>query len=97
MTISGDQYTFNGYGEFVMLRYGNTVDFQARMRPTYNTNATQFSAFAFGYTGGDKVTVRPSTSKLSTFSLSAIYNICAILKGGSEMGNLKTFFSATKL
>ena len=70
MTISGDQYTFNGYGEFVMLRYDNMVDFQARMRPTYNTNATQFSAFAFGYIDSDKVTVRQSTSKLS---LSAIY------------------------
>ncbi|CAI8034372.1 Mucin-like protein (Fragment) [Geodia barretti] len=63
MTISGDQYTFNGYGEFVMLRYDNMVDFQARMRPTYNTNATQFSAFAFGYIDSDKVTIDCGSSE----------------------------------
>ena len=59
MTINGGSYTFNGYGEFVMLRYDNAIDFQARMRPVADgTKATQFSAFAFGYIDGDKVTVR---------------------------------------
>ena len=51
-TLDGHDYTFNGYGEFVMLRYGENVEFQARMRPTPGTQATQFSSFAIGTTGG---------------------------------------------
>ena len=57
-TLDGHSYTFNGYGEFVMLRYGTSVEFQARMRPTPNTSATQFSAFSFGYIDGSRVMVR---------------------------------------
>ena len=35
-----------------MLRYDGSLEFQARMRPTPGTQATQFSSFAIGKTGG---------------------------------------------
>ena len=53
-----------------MLRYDNTVDFQARMRPTPGTMATQFSAFSFGYISGSKVEVSLTTLQLYVASLS---------------------------
>ena len=61
MTLDGHSYTFNGYGEYVMLRYDDSVGFQARMRPTNGTRATQFSAFSFGYFTDSRVEVRGHT------------------------------------
>ena len=40
-----------------MLQYNATLEFQARMRPTPGTMATQFSSFAIGYTSGSRVEV----------------------------------------
>ena len=41
-----------------MLGYNDSVGFQARMRPTEGTRATQFSAFSFGYFTDSRVEVR---------------------------------------
>lgn len=49
-TLDGHSYTFNGYGEYVMLRYNDSIQFQGRMRPTPGTQATQFSSFVIGTT-----------------------------------------------
>ena len=60
-TLDGLSYTFNGYGEYVLLRYskgdGTTVEVQGRMSPTPSTSATQFSSFAIGSTAGSTVEV----------------------------------------
>ena len=59
-TLDGRSYTFNGWGEYVMLEYnphGSGTDkfvMQARMSAVNESSpnsATQFSAFAFGIPG----------------------------------------------
>lgn len=46
-TIDGRRYTFNGLGEYVLIRTTNTnFEFQGRTRLVPNSNATIFSAFA---------------------------------------------------
>ena len=46
-TIDGRRYTFNGLGEYVLLRETATnFEFQGRTQPAPNSNATMFSAFA---------------------------------------------------
>ena len=68
-TLDGRSYTFNGWGEYVLLEYapeGDTsVKFavQARTTTVDETNpnaATQFSAFAFGLPGELSFQVRHS-------------------------------------
>ena len=44
-TIDGRRYTFNGLGEYVLLRTNN-FEFQGRTTLAANSNATIFSAFA---------------------------------------------------
>ena len=59
-TIDGRTYTFNGWGEYILLELipeeGNTTQFvlQGRTSPvneSTSNSATQFSAFAFGMPG----------------------------------------------
>ena len=45
VTIDGRRYTFNGLGEYVLLRTNN-FEFQGRTTLAPNSNATIFSAFA---------------------------------------------------
>ena len=46
-TLDGRVYTFNGLGEYVLLRESiNDFEFQARTELAPNSNATIFSAFA---------------------------------------------------
>ena len=46
-TIDGRTYTFNGLGEYVLLRENaSSFEFQARTELAPNSNATVFSAFA---------------------------------------------------
>lgn len=45
VTIDGRRYTFNGLGEYVLLR-ANNFEFQGRTTLAANSNATIFSAFA---------------------------------------------------
>ena len=46
-TLDGQRYTFNGLGEYVLLRESiNDFEFQARTELAPNSNATIFSAFA---------------------------------------------------
>ena len=52
-TLDGRTYTFNGWGEYILLQYsppdnGTTFSLQARMVPLNRTSATQFSALALG-------------------------------------------------
>ena len=46
-TIDGRRYTFNGLGEYVLLRENaSNFEFQGRTKLAPNSNATVFSAFA---------------------------------------------------
>ena len=46
-TIDERRYTFNGLGEYVLLRTNNSnFEFQGRTEVAPNSNATVFSAFA---------------------------------------------------
>ena len=46
-TIDGRRYTFNGLGEYVLLRTNNSnFEFQGRTEEAPNSAATVFSAFA---------------------------------------------------
>ena len=46
-TIDGRRYTFNGLGEYVLLRANNSnFEFQGRTELAPNSNATVFSTFA---------------------------------------------------
>ena len=46
-TIDGRRYTFNGLGEYVLLRTSNSnFEFQGRTEKVPNSAATVFSAFA---------------------------------------------------
>ena len=46
-TIDGRTYTFNGLGEYVLLRENHSdFEFQGRTELAFNSNATIFSAFA---------------------------------------------------
>ena len=63
ITLDGVTYTFNGYGEYTLLRV-NTTDFtlQARMQPLVRSNgaldrATVYTAFAMKENGSDVVQV----------------------------------------
>ena len=52
-TLDGGTYTFNGWGEYVLLQVmppnnGNKFTIQGRMVPWNMTSATKYSAFAFG-------------------------------------------------
>ena len=49
-TLDGYQYTFNGWGEYVLVKVENQFELQGRTSPVNNSNATMFSAFAFGVT-----------------------------------------------
>ena len=49
-TLDGYQYTFNGWGEYILLKVEDQFELQGRTSPFNNTNATMFSAFAFGVT-----------------------------------------------
>lgn len=49
-TLDGYQYTFNGWGEYVLVNVENEFVLQGRTSPVNNSNATMFSAFAFGVT-----------------------------------------------
>ena len=47
-TTDGRRYTFNGLGEYVLLRtnHSSGFEFQGRTAPAANSNATIFSVFA---------------------------------------------------
>lgn len=52
-TLDGRTYTFNGWGEYIMLQHlssssQDSFTLQGRMVPFNMTSATQYSAFAFG-------------------------------------------------
>ena len=56
-TIDGRKYTFNGLGEYVLIRQNNTnFEFQGRTALAPNSSATIFSAFALRE-GGDCIEV----------------------------------------
>ena len=56
-TLDGRVYTFNGLGEYVLLReYIKDFEFQGRTELAPNSNATIFSAFAIK-DGSDPVEV----------------------------------------
>lgn len=49
-TLDGRGYTFNGWGEYTLLRLNDSsFFFQGRMAPIGNASGTQFSAFAMGH------------------------------------------------
>lgn len=55
-TLDGRSYTFNGWGEYILLDIDDSISIQARTELVPNTQATQFSAIAVG-TVYDKVEV----------------------------------------
>ena len=56
-TIDGRRYTFNGLGEYVLLRTtSSNFEFQGRTELAPNSNATIFSAFALRE-GDDRIEV----------------------------------------
>ena len=56
-TLDGRRYTFNGWGEYVMLRTNiGDFEFQGRTQLAANSNATIFSAFVIRE-GNDTVQV----------------------------------------
>ena len=56
-TIDGRKYTFNGLGEYVLIRQNNTnFEFQGRTELAPNSGATIFSAFALRE-GDDRIEV----------------------------------------
>ena len=64
-TFDGTFYTFNGYGEYILLQLNNSVDleFQGRMIPIVDdlgrkTNATALTALAVRTAASDTVQVR---------------------------------------
>ena len=64
-TFDGTFYTFNGHGEYVLLRVNDGVDleFQGRMEPILDsqgrkTKATALTAFAVKATESDTVQVK---------------------------------------
>ena len=73
MTLDGNNYTFNGYGEYTMLAISKNAkqfDFQARtdLATTANgtaINATIFSAFVAQDQTGSKVQIEMARDKKS--------------------------------
>ena len=64
-TFDGTFYTFNGYGEYILLQLNNSVDleFQGRMIPIlddqgHRTKATALTALAVRTDASDTVQVR---------------------------------------
>ena len=55
-TLDDFSYTFNGFGEYVLLSSGDFL-LQARMAPYPGTMATQFVAFSVGTEADDSVEV----------------------------------------
>ena len=47
-TLDGRAYTFNGWGEYILANVTVLGSFQGRTSLVPGSNATQFSAFAFG-------------------------------------------------
>ena len=47
-TLDGYVYTFNGWGEYVLVKMDSEFELQGRTSPVNNSDATMFSAFAFG-------------------------------------------------
>ena len=64
ITLDGVEYTFNGYGEYTLLRINSTeFTLQGRMQPLIRSNgvedrATVYKAFAMKENGSDVVQVR---------------------------------------
>ena len=57
-TLDGRTYTFNGWGEYVLADVPLLGPIQGRTSLVPGSNATQFSAFAFGRRYTDVVEVR---------------------------------------
>ena len=62
-TFDGTFYTFNGYGEYILLQVNNIVEFQGRMIPIVDdqgrrTKATALTALVVRADGSDTVQVR---------------------------------------
>lgn len=61
-SLDGRRYTFNGLGEYTMVRIKNlnTTEFelQGRTKVVNSSTATQFSALAFGLPASYRVEVR---------------------------------------
>lgn len=80
-TLDGGNYTFNGYGEYIMLKIdtqNETFELQARTTPYTNengtaSNATVFSAFAGKDDGGSTFQVELTESKNSKIFFCLIY------------------------
>ena len=51
-TLDGFTYTFNGIGEYVLVRsVDDDIEFQGRTEEVGNSGATAFSAFAISHNG----------------------------------------------
>jgi hypothetical protein len=62
-TFDGTFYTFNGFGEYILLQVSNSVEFQGRMIPIVDdrgrrTKATALTALVVRAAGSDTVQVR---------------------------------------
>lgn len=69
-TLDGHQYTFNGYGEYTMMRINKETNFKLQARTALATNengttinATIFSAFAARDNTGARVQVTMSRKR----------------------------------
>lgn len=60
-TLDARVYTFNGWGEYTLMRMDTEESsflLQGRTQPVVNASATQFAAFAFGVPNVSVVEVR---------------------------------------
>ena len=77
-TLDGGAYTFNGWGEYVLLQFsppnnGNNFTIQGRMVPWNMTSATKYSAFAFG--GSNQPTVEVNNRSSITCNVQCLLSV----------------------
>ena len=70
-TLDGFTYTFNGIGEYVLVRsVDDDIEFQGRTTLVENSNATAFSAFAIRHNG--------TTVQVMLLLCSELFDLCII-------------------